>query len=113
VLKHYGALFLLPRSRLTGRPDLIGYAFVAGETPAYGLQEASSHLADNFPTFGPVSHSRPACSQHDVLWFADVAQIRRHGAAYFRDQTAILACLHCAGTGEPLTMLNQGIVNER
>jgi len=116
VLKHYGAPFLIVKPKypagVQGLPDLIGYVFVAGETPSFGLQEASSHLADNYPGFGPLSVSRP-CDFHSVLWFADVREMRRVGVASLSAHVLGRKCPHCAREGEPLTMLNQGIVNDR
>lgn len=114
TLKAYGAPFLIPDALRpdgsTVRPALIGYVYVAGETPAFGILEATSHLEANFPTFGPLNVTRP-CDFHSILWFADVAQMRRVGVASLSAHTMGRACPFCAHEGQALTLLNQGIAN--
>jgi hypothetical protein len=114
VIRHYGAPFLIPRDpkHANGLPDLIGYVFQAGETPIFGLQEAADHLASNFPTFGPLSITRP-CDFHSVLWLMDVAEMRRVGVASLSAHVLSRKCPCCAGQGEQLTLFSQGEAHGR
>jgi hypothetical protein len=108
VLRHYGALFLIPRNPKvpTGRPDLYAYVFEAGATMAEGLHEAAGHLAENFTYPGPLSITRP-CGSHSVLWLVDVRDIQRFGVAQLSAHVLGRLCPACSGA-QQLTLLNQG-----
>jgi len=111
VLKHYGAPFLIVSSSTL--PDLIGYVYSAGDTPAFGLLEALTHVEANFPTFGPINLTRP-CDFHSVLWLADLPLARKYGIGPLSAHTLSRQCPHCAEggqKGEQLTMLNQGAID--